>query len=269
MKPKKTLPSKASARFTATAIEPPDALKPIAIKTHRELFAKSREMAERVRDNPEFSVMFLSNPVLALEAYGIKLSPELRHHVMDTLRHPPKLRARRAELEASLEEALGEKAKPTDEAWMADLVFRKRKIEPRDIGSGEPAYKPALNAASVERLQKARPKATKRYSGQRRSKVQFSLTVAPPSNTLRRMDLDADVPDMKPAAKAPKSLTLEEAWFYKDDAIVKEAVELGQIMRRGFPFRTPAEFRAIAKGEKVDAFRRFVRAVRIREVTQE
>lgn len=254
-----------NSRRILRPLEPPKNYETITIKNHRELFVKSKEIARRVEEYPEYSVMFLSNPVLALEAYGVKLSRELQHHVLNTLRHQPRLRARREELEAKLEEQLGELAKPLDAAWMAGLVFQRREIAPRTIGKRVPSYKPALNAAAIERLQAARPAGRQRYAGERLSKVRFSLKVAPERRAVRRMDLDADLPPLKPAAKAPARLTLEQAWFYKDDPVVRDAVELGQIMRRGFPFRTPAEFRDIAGAKRVDAFRRFVRGVHLKE----
>ncbi|EEW25933.1 hypothetical protein [Rhodobacter ferrooxidans] len=251
-------------RAPVVALAAPEKQTVININSHRELIAKAKEIARRVQAAPGFSGMFLANPVLALEAYGIHLNPEMQHHVLTTLRHPPKLRTRREELEAKLKESLGDSVKPTDPAWMAGLVFKLRKMKPRAIEGLQPAYKPALNATAIARLQAARPKAVPRYPEQRHFTTGFSLTVAPENPALRRMDLDAPLPDLAPAAKPQATLTLEQAWFYKDDPVVHDAVELGQIMRRGFPFRTPAEFREIAKGARVDAFRSFVRAVRLK-----
>lgn len=236
----------------------------ITITTHRELVVMAKTLAKRLGDDPDFSVMLLANPVLALREYGVKLTPELEHHVLTTLRHPPKLRTRREELEASLEKALGEVPKPTDPAWLARLVFEKREIEPREISGQEPVYKPALNAGTIANIRGRLPAATSRYPGIRRIKVVHRMGVAPSRPTLRRIDLDAPLPDLRPAKKPPSELTIEQGWFYKDDAIVRDAVELGIIIRRGFPFKTPAEFRELAEGKKADAFRTFVRAVGIR-----
>ena len=163
-------------------------------------------------------------------------------------------------------EQLGEAPKPVDEKWMANLVFKTRSLKPRVIRQREPAYKPALNADSIARLQAARPKGAKRYERSGRLKVKFTLKVAERANAIRRMDLDADVPDLSVATRAPAKLSLEKAWFYKDDPVVRDAVELGQIMRRAFPFKTPAQFRALAKGESADAFRKFIGGVTLKEV---
>ncbi|WP_299964311.1 hypothetical protein [uncultured Roseobacter sp.] len=244
----------------------PNTAEIITITSHRELAVRSKDIEARVAESPEFSVMFLANPVLALEAYGIKLSRELQHHVLSSLRHPPVLRKRREALEARLEEELGETAQPTTPEWMANLVFEIRKMEPRQIGKREPAYRAPLNAASIERLQKARPKGASRYGSDKRLPVRFTLQLEKPRSAIRRMDLDADVPALKKATRKPARLSVEEAWFYKDDPIVRDAVELGQIMQRGFPFRTPAEFRKLEAAETVDGFRRFIRNVRVKQV---
>lgn len=276
-KRKAAAPKKTAKPAPGAAIDAPDYLgrvpgltrpkqhETLAINSHRELAINSKEIEARVAQDPEFSVMFLANPVLTLEAYGVKLSPEMKHHVLSSLRHPAALQERRTALESSLEKELGEPARPTDAAWMANLVFRTRQLAPRQIGKQEPAYRAPLNAKTIERLQKARPKGGARYATERRLPVRFSLKIEKPRSAIRRMDLDAELPELKPAARAPKSLSLEQAWFYKDDPIVRDAVELGQIMRRGFPFRTPAEFRKIEAGEMVDGFRKFVRGVTVKQ----
>src|SRR5690606_34021655 len=127
----------------------------------------------------------------ALKQYGIELNAEMRSHVLATLRHPPKLRARREELEESLRKALAEAAKPNDAAWMAKLVFELRKLKPRDTKDAMPAYKSPLNAAMIERLQGLRPRATNRYKSVRRSNVQAAVGVAPWSPSIRLLDIEA------------------------------------------------------------------------------
>src|SRR5690606_15830881 len=148
--------SELRVRRKGDALPLPAAFEPVTVKSHRELVAMARTLAPRIQQNPEFSVMLLANPVLALKQYGIELSKEMQHHVLETLRHPPKLRARRKELEASLESALGERARPNDQAWMARLVFEVRELAPLDTSGAAPAYRSALAAATVERLQRLR-----------------------------------------------------------------------------------------------------------------
>jgi hypothetical protein len=250
-------------RRKGDALPPPAGFERIAVKTHRELLAVARTLAARIQKNPEFSVMLLANPVLALEQYGIELTKEMQHHILDTLRHPPKLRARRKELEASLEAALGERAKPNDAQWLARLVFEVRQLPPSDTREASPSYRSALDPRIVERLQRLRPRASKRYQGARGHRMQAAVGLAAWRPSVRLLDLDAEPPELPPARQVPKRLTLEEGWFYKRDPIVRDAIELGQIERRAFPFRTPAQFRDLASGKKLDAFGAYVRTVRI------
>jgi hypothetical protein len=246
----------------------PDFPEMIEVNNERELLGLARKLEERIAAQPEFSVMLLANPVLALRAYGVKLSPQLEHHVLTSLRHPPKLRARRRDLEASLEKALGEPPRPTEPEWLAGLVHTTRKLPPREIGKLEPAYKPPLSAERIATLRAKRPPATSRYPGVRRLPVKFALGVAPSRPTIRRLDLDAALPRLEPARTAPTALTIEQAWFYKDDPVVRDAVELGVIIRRGFHFSTPDEFRRTMQGERVDAFRAFVGKVGIKSAAR-
>jgi hypothetical protein len=235
----------------------------VTVNTERELLAMARPLQKRIAEDPAFSVMLLSNPVLALEKYGIKLTQSMRTHVLHALRHPKALRERRAALEKSLEKKLGEEARPNDPKWLAATVFRKRGIAPRAVEGAAPAYRTEDPGGFVAALKANRRPATNRYPQERRIKVTSRLGVAPPSPAVRRLDLDAPLPELPPAQKPPAELTLEQAWFYKDDPIVRDLVELGQIERRAFPFRTPGEFREIESGKSVDGFRAFVRAVRI------
>lgn len=230
----------------------------ITVSSERQLLAMARPLAKRLAADPEFSVMLLANPVLALAEYGIQLSPRMRDHVMQALRYPSALRKRQATLEKTLTEQLGEKPKPNDSKWLANLVFETRGLKPLDLAEQAPIYRTTAIDAAIARAQKGRPEATRRYSGARRIQVTARLGVAPPDPAIRRLDLDAPVPKLEPARTVPTGLTIEEAWFYKDDPVVHDAVELGQIERRGFPFRTPAQFRKIQKGEIVDGFRAFV-----------
>jgi hypothetical protein len=255
--------AKLRVRRKGDALPIPAGFETITVESHRELLAMARKLAPRIEQNPEFSVMLLSNPVLALQYYGIELSKDMQRHVLETLRHPPKLRERRKALEASLAEELGEQARPNDEQWMAKLVFERRQLTPLATDGATPAYRSALDPRTIERLQRLRPKAAKRYQGVRRGKVQASVGVAPWQPGVRLLDLAAEPPELPAANAPPQRLTLEQAWFYKRDPVIRDAVELGQIERRAFPFRTPAQFRDLVAGKQLDAFGKYVRSVRI------
>lgn len=251
-------------RFSVNPVVEPIFKQKIKVRNEKELLAVSRELAKRLTEEPEFSIMLFANPVLALRAYGFELSKMLEHHVLTSLRHPPILRNRRAELEASLEKKLGSPPNPTNPKWLAELVHVQRKLKPCAVEVLKPAYKPHLSAGRVAAIRARHPAATNRYPEARRIKVRHRMGVAPAKDTIRRLDLDAELSELPSASAKAKSLTLEEAWFYKDDPVVRDAVELGIIIKRGFPFATPAEFRKIAKGESVDGFRAFIDTVGVK-----
>ena len=241
--------------------------KMVRVENERQLLAMARVLKERVYQDPEFSTLLIANPVLALKAYGIELSAKMQDHVLRSLRHPKALRDRRAFLEAHLEESLGKPAHPDDPVWLANFVFGTRKLKPKELRGLRPAYEPQPFDRAIKVLNEARPASTLRYPSMRRLPASQTLTVAPLRPATRRLDIAAPVLPA-PIAKtaAPKTLRLEEAWFYKDDdPAVAEAVELGIIMQRALPLRTAEEFRKLQSGEAVDVFRAFVRTVRIKD----
>jgi hypothetical protein len=237
----------------------------IKVDSERKLLAMARVLKERVYQDPEFSTLLISNPVLALKAYGIELSAKMQDHVLRALRHPKPMRERRALLEARIHKNLGEAARPDDPAWLAKLIFGTRKLKPRDLCGLEPAYEPQPFDRAITALKDARPVRGVRYPGMRRLPATQKLSVAPVRPAIRRLDIAAPVPKAPLAGTVPKALTLEEAWFYKDDPAVADVVELGIIMRRALPLRTAEEFRKLQSGEAVDVFRAFIRTVRIKD----
>jgi hypothetical protein len=243
------------------------AAEPISIESHRALLGKQRELIARLNADPERSVLFLLNPVLAFQEIGVTLSRDVAHHVLHRLQHPVALRERRDALEAALTERLGEPPRPTDPAWVSRLLFETLKLEPHDTAGQSPVYQPPLNASFIAALQTIRPAQTQRYTARpRRLLRRAKLSVAPWSPTVRRMDLAAPVPDLPRIGRAPDAVSLEELWFYKDrDEVARQALELGILQRQSFPFQTPDAFRRIRDGEKRNAFRAWIRSVRFPE----
>lgn len=266
-KPVRAEPNASVLRIKASSVlKPPTEFERLAITSHRKLLGSFRIVAERVNANPEFSVMFLINPVLALERYGVALSTDLKRHVLHTLQDPAGLRTRRDELEAKLRETLGEAPKPEDKAWLAALLFKRLKLQPLEIGATEPSYKPALNAEMLKALALKRPKGGKRYKGKRLLKVQSSVGIRPWREAFRRLDLDAPAPKLPGAKSVPKTIDLETLWFYKgENPLVHDVLEYGLLQSHRFPFHSADSFRQIAQGRKTNAFRIWIRAVRFKE----
>ena len=236
---------------------------PISIKDHRVLATAQTAIAERINADPDFSVMLLINPVVALEEMGVKLSPQVRSHILHVLQHPASMRSRRDELEQKLTSVLGEAPRPNDEEWTAGFLFVTRKLKPLAIADAKPVFKAPLNADIIRNIDRLRPPASKRYPQPRLLAVKSSAGIRPWQEAVRRLDLDAPAPALPPADRAPDKVPLEDLWFYKDlDPVVHDVLELGVIQRRSFPFLSPDRFRKILDGTEQNAFRSWIRAVR-------
>jgi len=106
---------------------------PLAINTHRDLLTNIRPICQRLNNDPDTARMLLVNPILALEDAGIQLAPEVKQHIMDSLRFPPSLVERKEKLELELQDeltALGFPHKlPLTSEQRADLMFRVLKVK--------------------------------------------------------------------------------------------------------------------------------------------
>jgi hypothetical protein len=276
---KRNKPTRAKMRKSAAADSLPQplgiALRPfqppeftrIELRDHRALAVAFRTLGQRIAESPEYSVMLAINPVLALEQYGISLTPELRDHVLRTLQHSGPVRERRDALEESLTEAIGERPRPTDETWLAETVFKKLGVAALDTAGVEPTYKPPLNVEILKRIAPVRPPGTRRYPNARRSKVKSHLAMRPWREAVRRLDLDARPPKRPQAKSPPETFTLEQLWFYKDqNSTLHDLLELGVIQMSGMRVQSPDSFRRIAEGERRDAFRVWVRSIRFKDL---
>jgi len=247
------------------APDAPVSFEPIVIASHRALVGRQRELAARVAASPEIGSMLFINPVLALKSLGVKLSPEMTHHVLHTVQLPTELRQRLDELEAKLKEALGEAPRPTDAAWNPHFLFELRKLPPLDIGGRTPVYLPPLGEAEMAGLQARRPAAKLRYPQPRLLMPRNRVGSPPLPEQPRRIDLQAKAPELPVLEKPPASVTLENLWFYKDrDALVHDALELGILQRRALPIHTPDSFRKVQAGRKANVFHTWIKTVRFK-----
>lgn len=255
------------ARPVQTIAKPlkPASFELLEIRSHRALIAKQREIAARVNASPDLALMLLINPVLAFEQMGVKLSPEIAHHILHAIQHPAALRTRRDELETRLKEALGETPRPTDDAWNSHLLFELRGLAPLAVGKQVPVYLPPLGQQESAKLQALRPRGVVRYPQPRLLPPRNRVSSVPWKESLRRIDLDAPAPSLPRADEAPVSVPLEDLWFYKDlDPVVRDALELGVIQRRAFPVQSPDSFRKILEGKKTNAFRLWISSLRFK-----
>ena len=238
----------------------------LKIGSRRGLTAHQNEIMSRINANPEFGVMMLINPVLAMKDLGVELATGVIDHVLHRLQHPPKLVTRREALEATLTEKLGEMPRPQDPAWVSRLLFEKLQLKPLATAGKIPHYLRPMSEEVLDRLRHWRPKPKSRYPNVRRSPIETRLTVSAWTPAVRRLDLKTSAPQIDAATEVPKEVTLEDLYFYKDlNDTARMVLELGVVQRQSFPFHTPDTYRRIRAGDKSNAFRAWIRAVHFPE----
>lgn len=237
--------------------------KRLVLETHEDFAKATHEIFQRLNDNPDLAKLLLVNPVLAIEELDVELSQELRHHVMHALQHPPKLRERRAELEASLTKALGQTPKPNNEEWLADVIFNQLDVEPLNTSHRTPVYKRVVSDTLVNYAQNIRERWERSKTNPRRSrpkggKIRFKT----PGDKIRRMDLDAPVPkNLKQLEETPTALSLEDLYFYRDqNPIINDLLELGIIQRRAFPIQSADGYRKVKNGDQASVFTTWIKS---------
>lgn len=239
---------------------PPD-FEPLHLTTHRDLIDRQPELFQRFNDHPELANLLLINPVLAFKEVGVTMSREIAHHVLHTRQHPPRQRQRRDELEAKLTEALGEKPQPENEAWNSRLLFKLLKLKPLATRGRRPEYQAPMNTDAIKRLEALRPKRQRRDKTDRQSGSFIRVNIDRPA--VRRLDLSAELPKLKPAKRPPKTVSLNTLYFYKDShPLVRDVLELGMIKARSFPVHSGDSYRQIKSGKKRNAFRTWISSVR-------
>ncbi len=239
----------------------------INIKDEKTLGALGPQLNRLLNAQPGLAAMLFINPVLAMKEAGVKLSRPVVHHILSRLRHRPALRERREELETRLKERLCELPRPNNSAWLSRTLFEKLQLQALDIGDLTPGYTSPHDPVAEKRLQALRPKRTRRYShlpSRPRRTGRVRLQELPSS--VRRMDLNANVPELKPAKRTPKRLSLEDLYFYKDSSpVARDLLELAIIQRRGLRLHSRYSYRLIKEGKRSNVFRRWFRKVTLPE----
>ncbi len=238
----------------------------LKLTTHREFGEATPEIFRRLMANPQSLTLLLANPALAMEDAGIDLSPELRHHVLHVLQHPPQLRARRDELEKRLRGTLDEQPRPNDPEWLSKVLFKKLKLKPLNVEGLTPVYKSNFSPRLAERAAAKRRKwdELEKTTGAKRPSM-MGLGFKMGAGNVRRLDLDAPVPKRIPRLRtAPKTVSLEELYFYKDqDDVARDLLELAIIERRGFPIQSADGYRKVKSGEQPNLFATWITGIRL------
>ncbi len=240
-----------------------ESLELIEISKHRELINLQERIFERFNNRPDLAKLLLINPVIAFKEVRVNLSPKIADHVLRTLQHTPHLGRRRKELEKKLKKELDESPLPTNPKWVSKFLFEKLKLQPFDTRNFEPTYNESLSVEVLERLKSLRPKRRKSSDYKFRVRRGMRLEIVDWRPSVRRLDLDAELPSFKIASKIPMQVDLEQLYFYKDShPLVQDVLELGIIQRRSFPFHSGSSYRKIKSGEKSNAFQKWISSIK-------
>jgi hypothetical protein len=116
---------------------------PILANTERDLRKNIREISTRFNNNPDLARLVFVNPILAFEDVGVQLSAEMKRHIMDRMRFPPKLKEKTARLEKELKEELAQlkvaAELPFTPEQRADLLFNVLRVKPLDADKANAA----------------------------------------------------------------------------------------------------------------------------------
>jgi len=223
-----------------------------------------KAIANRLQAHPEAARLLIVNPVLAFADAGIKLAPAVANHVLHAIQYPPEVRAERTRLEHELRRMLGRAPRPTHPHWLAETVFDQLGVAPVVIGQATPVYRPAFDAATIARLESLLPtRGVVTVPGP-------APTTAGPSplsfdpRSLGLLDLDAPVPELPPAERAPEELALLDLWFYKDRGpALRPLLELGIVINSGVAIYTSSQYRKIRDGQTQGELASWIRVVNV------
>ncbi len=102
------------------------------IEIERDLKKNIRSINKLLNDNPELARLVLINPILVLEDLGVQISAPVKQHIINRLRFPAKLVARREELGKEVEDEFTRlnihHKLPLTSSQRATLVFDTLKV---------------------------------------------------------------------------------------------------------------------------------------------
>jgi hypothetical protein len=148
--------------------------KPIALHSETDLRTHATTILRRVNAGARGGLLFLLNPVFALEEAGFELNATMRRHLLRGLRYGPKTKQRIRDLESEIERAAKRPINARSDNQVKQLLFTDLKLKPPkpvlswvataakpaagDAGEWDPDLEPGqLNPGVLEALRGAHP----------------------------------------------------------------------------------------------------------------
>ncbi len=119
----------------------------ISIESEKDLKKHAVTILRRINEDERGGLLFLINPVFALEEAGFDLSEPMRRHILHGLRYGAKAKARIAELNQAVADVAGRPIDALSDEQVARLLYVDLKIP-----VPEPAAQAAAKARTAEPL---------------------------------------------------------------------------------------------------------------------
>lgn len=100
----------------------------IAIESEKDLKKHAVSILRRINEDERGGLMFLLNPVFALEEAGFDLNEEMRGHILHGLRFGAKAKARIRELDEAVRDVAGRPVDALSDEQVSRLLFVELKI---------------------------------------------------------------------------------------------------------------------------------------------
>ncbi len=100
----------------------------IAIESEKDIKKHAVSILRRINEDERGGLMFLLNPVFALEEAGFDLNEEMRRHILHGLRFGAKSKARMRELDEAVRDVAGRPVDALSDEQVARLLFVDLKI---------------------------------------------------------------------------------------------------------------------------------------------
>lgn len=220
----------------------------LRIDSHRLLIAKRKAIVDALVEDPDRGKLLFANAALAFQDSGVELSPAISNHVLHTVRQSSEATTRRERLTEQLRAALGVVPKPSNPEWLATTLFTQLGVTPLATKGHEPVYRPSIPLEIQERLRR-------HLAPSSRPRVPVRSTTAQKTPPPIRLDLDAKVPELKRASRAPKTVSVETLWFYLDaHELVRPLLELAILERSVMPTLTREQYDKLKDGQPTGGF---------------
>lgn len=237
--------------------------KRIPINSEKDLQANALAILRRVNEDERGGLLFLLNPVFALEEAGFDLSPAMRRHIRRGLRYGAKTKTRIRKLEGEVAEVAGREVNVASDAQVARLLFDDLKlpvptlgppIEQQQQAPVEPVeYEPEVEADDEEGMETEKADHAAMTVRELRTHLQQRGLV----RSGRKRELIARLEEADRRRRQRPAITLEVLEALRDEhPVVPRIIELRKLLQTGWRFVNHETYEKVKDGASVTLLRR-------------